>query len=155
MDDKMIKFLKDLSQNEELQKEFLEKIGNQANEAVEALRKLSVSVAEFANDKGHDMNSEALMMNVLRADDEDLEKIAGGRIFFDDNGIPRSDCMCAVGGGGTADEYQKTCACVAIGDGKMTPEGDAYVNSRTKGQCHVYPLACFVAGADDLIKTPH
>lgn len=38
--------------------------------------------------------------------DDELEAVAGGK-----------ECYCAIGGGGTGDDYVGTCACVALGFG--------------------------------------
>lgn len=46
--------------------------------------------------------------------EEELEGLSAGRIK--ENG--KTDCFCSAGGGGTADERQKSCACVAYGSGK-------------------------------------
>lgn len=43
---------------------------------------------------------------VQEMDDDELDAVAGG-----------GACVCALGGGGTADNYHKTCACVAAGVG--------------------------------------
>lgn len=51
---------------------------------------------------------------------DELNSVAGGRII-DDYG--HSSCRCYVGGGGTADEWQKTCACVGYGMGLFTEKG--------------------------------
>lgn len=47
-------------------------------------------------------------------DDDELESLTGGKMVYSD-GKWRSDCVCAITGGGSADDRQKACACIGGG----------------------------------------
>ena len=94
MTENMKKFLEAVSQNEELQ----EKLNGMSKEDILAAAKalgIDLTEADFAQ------NGEM--------DDDELDAVAGG-----------GDCVCVVGGGGTADSNDKTCACVAGGWGERS-----------------------------------
>ena len=56
--------------------------------------------------------------------DAELEVVAGG-----------ADCYCAVGGGGTGDDNDKTCACVVSGGGETKNSLDGYKKTGTRCCC--------------------
>ena len=92
MTENMKKFLEAVSKNEELTK----KINTMTKEDLLALAKeLGVELTEA------DFEKPAGELN-----DDELNAVAGG-----------GACYCAIGGGGTEDSNDKTCACVAIGAG--------------------------------------
>ncbi|MBQ3484830.1 MAG: Nif11-like leader peptide family RiPP precursor [Clostridia bacterium] len=92
MTENMKKFLEAVSQNEELAK----KLSAMTMEGLLALAKelgVELTEADFEKPDG-------------KLDENELEAVAGG-----------GECYCAIGGGGTEDSNDKTCACVALGAG--------------------------------------
>ena len=88
------KFLEAVSGNEALFAKLSEE--KDIKVYIAAAKELGITLTEA----DFDMNSEL--------SDDDLDDVAGG------TGV---SCSCAVGGGGTKDENDKTCACVVGGAG--------------------------------------
>lgn len=84
---------------------------------------IKLTDADFVNDEESEIS------------DDELEAVSGGTSIHykcpnsATTGIMASDCFCAVGGGGTGDEYQKTCACIIAGAGEFTGAGLEKVKS--------------------------
>ena len=94
MTDNMKKFLEVVSQSEELA---ARANANKNMDAIIALAKeqgITLTAADFRNDG--------------ELSDDELDVVVGGQAV---------NCSCALGGGGSGDENDKTCACVAAGFG--------------------------------------
>ena len=92
MTENMKKLLEIVSGNKELSV----KIGTMGKDELIAL----------ANELGVKLTDADLNCSAQELDDDDLDAVAGG-----------SECVCAMGGGGTKDSNDKTCACVLAGLG--------------------------------------
>ena len=96
MTENMQKFLEAVSRDEAL----TAKVGAMGKDELLALAKaLGIPLTDADLDKPA----------VQELDDDDLDTVAGGD--------GKVSCACAMGGGGTKDENDKTCACVMAGAG--------------------------------------
>ena len=122
------KFYEALATNEELKAKaakLSEKYeGKQPDEAT-----ITADLAAFAKDEGYSFTAAELSTYaegvkkdaVSELADEELEAVAGGQQGLgcsSSYGCWRSDCFCAVGGGGKHRVPSITCACVIGGAGK-------------------------------------
>jgi len=112
MNEKIKKIMEEMSENPE----YLGKL-NELNEKYPDRKENIPEFISLVNKYGYEITEEDIE-SLADVPEEDLDKIAGGRIKDDE-----CDCFCFVGGGGTGDEWQKTCACVAGGGGQFTDAG--------------------------------
>ena len=94
MSENLQKFLEAVSKNDEL----IEKVNNMNKDELFVLAKemgLPLTDADFEKP-------------AVELSDDELDTVAGGS---------NVDCACAMGGGGTGDNNDKTCACVLAGAG--------------------------------------
>ena len=94
MTENMKKFLETVSKREDL----CTKIGTMGKDELIAL----------AKELGIELTDADLVRPSQELDDDELDAIAGGGDV---------SCVCAMGGGGTKDNNDKTCACVLAGAG--------------------------------------
>ena len=92
----------------EKMKEFLEVVtGND-----EMRSKFNVATREemiaMAKTLGVELTEADFEQKAAELDDDELDAVAGG-----------GTCACVMGGGGTADNNDKTCVCVAFGEGEV------------------------------------
>lgn len=92
MTENLKRFLENVSENEELAK----KINTMTKDDLLAL----------AKELGIELTDADLEMPAGDLSADELAAVAGG-----------GDCFCAIGGGGTGDENDKPCGCVASGGG--------------------------------------
>ena len=135
------KFYEALATNEQLKAKaakLSEKYeGKQLDEAA-----IAADLVAFAADEGYSFTTAELSAyaeNVKKdaaqeLDDNELEAVAGGQLG-DNYGCWRSDCFCAVGGGGKHRSPSITCACVIGGGGS------------SKNCFYDKGLVCVLAGA--------
>ena len=98
MTENLKKFLEIVSKNEEL----AAKVGAMGKDELLAL----------AKELGLALTEADLTQPTQELDDDDLDAVAGGSDV---------SCVCAMGGGGTEDSNDKTCACVLAGVGYDKP----------------------------------
>lgn len=101
MSENLKKFLEAVSQNEELVAKVNAETDQDALIALAMELGITLNAADFEDD--------------CELDDDDLDAVAGGQ---------RVNCSCAVGGGGTGDDNDKTCACVLAGAGMQKSGGE-------------------------------
>lgn len=99
----------------EINKNYPEKDGNMP-ELIKFANTLGIALTE------DDFKEEDETYNLS---DDELEAVSGGGTVVNsrNSSAGYSDCFCFMGGGGTSDENQKTCACIAAGCGEMTDYG--------------------------------
>ena len=96
MSENLMNFLSAVSKDEALSA----KIGAEADKSV---------IIAIAKDMGYDLTEADFKPQTQELDDDDLDTVVGGA-----NAV---NCSCALGGGGSKDQNDKTCACVAAGFG--------------------------------------
>ena len=94
MTENMKKFLEKVSENEEL----IEKVNAAGKE----------TLINMAKELGIELTDADFEKPSVELSDDELDAVAGGRDI---------SCACAMGGGGTKDSNDKTCACVLAGAG--------------------------------------
>ena len=95
MTENFINFMKEVSKDEALSA----KLGKESDPKV---------IMAIAKDMGFVLTEADLAREPEELSDDDLDDVAGGDAV---------NCSCAMGGGGSKDENDKTCACVAAGFG--------------------------------------
>ena len=60
----------------------------------------------IAKEQGIVLTEDDFVQHTIELSDDELDVVAGG-----------GECVCALGGGGTSDDLNKTCACVVVGFG--------------------------------------
>lgn len=118
MSENMKKLLEALSENAELKGKF-DRLNEEVKDLEENMKCLVALAAEVGITLTDEDFEDAQKAKNEEMDEEELNAVAGGRISFEKG----CDCFCFMGGGGVADEYQKTCACVFYGLGEFTNEG--------------------------------
>ena len=78
----------------------------------------------IAKEAGIDLTVADLEQSSVEMSDAELDIVAGG-----------TDCYCAVGGGGTGDNNDKTCVCVVSGGGETKNSVDGYKKTGTRCCC--------------------
>ena len=91
---------------ENMQK-FLEAVSKDNELAAKVSTLAKDELLAFAKEQGFDL-TEADLPHPTEMSDDDLDTVAGGG---------NVSCACAMGGGGTKDNNDKTCACVLAGVG--------------------------------------
>ena len=90
--------------------ENLKKFLAAASQNAELAAKIDVAdqdtLIAIAKEQGYDLTKADFVQHATELDDDELDAIAGG-----------DKCYCAVGGGGTGNDENKTCACVVAGFG--------------------------------------
>lgn len=92
-------------------KRFLELLSSDETLAARVAGKKKEELIEVANENGIPLCAKDFDPPAQALSDDELDTVVGGGI-----------CACALGGGGTADSRNKTCACVGYGQG-MTKHG--------------------------------
>ena len=102
-------------------KSFLEEISGD-REFIEKLTKAETTEAliALAAEKGFALTAEDLEAQDGELNEDELAAVAGGK-----------DCFCAVGGGGTGGDSDKTCACVVVGEGYLN-------NGNMRCECYYF-----------------
>ena len=144
MEDKMKRFLEEMSKNKEMVKK-VEIINEKHSDTEEN----ASALAELANEMGITITKEELLNVTSQYDsgemsDEELEQVSGGKMV--DHYYPRAnvynmvcDCLCVFAGGGTSDDNQKSCGCMIGGGGEFTELGKSRYHDTA-------PLVCVIAG---------
>lgn len=138
MTDNMKKFLEEASKNGEFQDKLIQANKDYFQAVIDAAKEQKIDLSDediillLKADKNHDgrfSNEElaALISEDLQSsetDADELKSAAGGTYDWsiEDHGYV-TDCLCCLGGGGTGDKHQKTCACVLAGCGELTELG--------------------------------
>lgn len=144
MTDNMKQFLEEASKNAEFQDKLIKANNDYLQAVIGAAKEQGINLTNediallLRADKNHDgkisdeeiaaFKSEELQDS--KVNEDELATVAGGEyIHIYESGKPiklcrwESDCWCAVGGGGSEDEHQKTCVCVLGGAGELTEKG--------------------------------
>jgi len=113
-------------------------VNAEAKEKVEAcidekasVDEINAAIVEVLKSYGAELTEKDLVADELEKEEvselseDELISVAGGRAKNNGINITESDCKCVIGGGGVADKYQHTCACVVVGSGEWTKEGYA------------------------------
>ena len=151
MNDNLNKFLGLASSNEELRYKI-----DEINKKYPEPEKNCKALIELVKEYSITLTENDLLKNTAEEmSEEELEQVSGGRIkavtvkdkLYPDKTSERyvSDCFCAIGGGGVADTYQKTCACVISGCGLLNAAGVAkYGGDKTPMFCINIGEGCYV-----------
>ena len=103
---------------------FLELVSKDA-ELVEKVRTADMeTLITIAKEVGIVLTEADLTPPSTEISDDELDVVAGGK-----------DCYCAIGGGGSGDDSDKTCACVGSGVGLAKDSADGYKNAGTRCWC--------------------
>lgn len=139
------KVLEFVSKNEELKNKITEVNENETSSVEETLYKVNSLIGEYGLSLSlEDLNATADMDELS---DDELTNASGGGMIKMGFEYYTTDCLCIVGGGGDADEFQKTCACVLAGTGHLTEKGKyeqncGRINTIAKGVA----IRCFGIG---------
>ena len=117
MTDAMREFLEEASKDKEFSQKVSKADTKEALIALAAEKGFTLTEADMESPKPQDGE----------ISDDEVEAVAGGGM-----------CFCAVGGGGTKGDYDKTCACVLAG------AGDGYTHGDKGCRCE-----CAMAGIGD------
>lgn len=141
MTDNYKKVLELIGNNEELKNKIME-IEKEASSIEEIIDKVNPLISEFGLSLS--VNDVDMSAGKTEISADELENASGG-MMWEINGLLTTDCFCMVGGGGTSDEYQNTCACVLAGFGTLTELGK---RERDRGRLNTVSdkYASFCAG---------
>ena len=120
-------------------KKFLELISSDETLAARVAGKKKEELVEIANEHGIPLCAKDFDPPAQVLSDDELDAVVGG-----------GSCTCVIGGGGTPDEQNKTCACVAYGQGDtrsgsmrcMCPVGGAGAAGEEMASCISCSCGC-------------